>query len=350
MLAEAGDTEEASTPVAIETSRGLLVAAGAVGGVAGEPEVSRHLAWMGAEVIVVPTLTPTSDRPQELVLTQANAIANQVFVVSVNGAAPYGTGRSLIVDPEGLVRHQAGEGATVISDVLDLDAVTRVRRYGTAGLNRMWQQFRDGDQALELPLYGGRIDSTTWRCRGRRAQSHFRNGVVRERTPALTRLMQPTAGGHRENGSAGSWMKKRDAGAGCDRGVSAGGVAFVRVARAPVGQGVDDAPPPCRPGSSPPTSLRQVVRAGGRAAVRRGRRRRTGGGHHLRFEHLHPYRGGRTSRARAKGVGGPQRHKSVVASLILAGVEPVWLWPRWDHDEIAHPAIVDVGPGGTRPE
>jgi predicted amidohydrolase len=126
------------------------------------PEVARHLAWMGAEVILAPTLTPTSDRPQEVVLTQANAIANQVYVVSVNGAAPYGTGRSLIVDPEGLVRHQAGEGATVISDVLDLDAVTRVRRYGTAGLNRLWEQFRDSDPALELPLYGGRIDPRTW--------------------------------------------------------------------------------------------------------------------------------------------------------------------------------------------
>jgi arginine decarboxylase len=32
-------------------------------------------------------------------------------------------------------------------------------------------------------------------------------------------------------------------------------------------------------------------------------------------------------------------HKSVVASLILAGVEPVWLRPCWDHQrEIAHPA------------
>jgi hypothetical protein len=84
------------------------------------------------------------------------------MVVSVNGAAPYGTGRSLIVDPEGLVRHQAGEGATVISDVLDLDAVSRVRRFGTAGLNRLWQQFGDGDQALELPLYHGRIDPGGW--------------------------------------------------------------------------------------------------------------------------------------------------------------------------------------------
>jgi arginine/lysine/ornithine decarboxylase len=32
-------------------------------------------------------------------------------------------------------------------------------------------------------------------------------------------------------------------------------------------------------------------------------------------------------------------HKSVVASLILAGADPVWLWPRWDHEnQIAHPA------------
>src|SRR4051812_37549088 len=32
-------------------------------------------------------------------------------------------------------------------------------------------------------------------------------------------------------------------------------------------------------------------------------------------------------------------HKSVVASLILAGAQPVWLRPRWDHErQIAHPA------------
>ncbi|WP_433306202.1 aminotransferase class I/II-fold pyridoxal phosphate-dependent enzyme [Actinoplanes sp. CA-030573] len=32
-------------------------------------------------------------------------------------------------------------------------------------------------------------------------------------------------------------------------------------------------------------------------------------------------------------------HKSVVASLILAGVQPVWLRPSWDHErQIAHPA------------
>ncbi|MFC3385107.1 aminotransferase class I/II-fold pyridoxal phosphate-dependent enzyme [Couchioplanes azureus] len=35
-------------------------------------------------------------------------------------------------------------------------------------------------------------------------------------------------------------------------------------------------------------------------------------------------------------------HKSVVASLILAGAEPVWLRPRWDaENQIAHPASAD---------
>jgi predicted amidohydrolase len=131
------------------------------------PEVARHLAWMGAEVIVNPVMTTTSDRAQELVLARANAIVNQVYVVSVNTAGPAGTGRSLVVDPEGRVRVEApGEQATVLTDVLDLDDVTRVRTYGTAGLNRMWDQFTEADAPLELPLYQGRIDPRRWHPRG----------------------------------------------------------------------------------------------------------------------------------------------------------------------------------------
>ncbi|MBV2358040.1 carbon-nitrogen hydrolase family protein [Streptomyces sp. J2-1] len=127
------------------------------------PEVARHLAWMGAEVIVNPVMTTTADRALELVLARANAIVNQVFVVSVNTAGPSGTGRSLVVDPEGRVRVESPDsGPAVLSDVLDLDEVERVRTYGTAGLNRMWSQFREGDAAIGLPLYGGRIDPRSW--------------------------------------------------------------------------------------------------------------------------------------------------------------------------------------------
>ncbi|GAA3289453.1 carbon-nitrogen hydrolase family protein [Streptomyces cinereospinus] len=128
------------------------------------PEVARHLAWLGAEVIVNPVMTTTADRAQELVLARANAIVNQVFVLSVNAAGPVGTGRSLVVDPEGRVRAEAPDSAaTTLTDVLDLDDVTRVRTFGTAGLNRMWDQFTDADTPLELPLYGGRIDPGRWR-------------------------------------------------------------------------------------------------------------------------------------------------------------------------------------------
>ncbi len=127
------------------------------------PEVTRHLAWMGAEVVLNLVKTTTCDRAQEIVLARANAIVNQVFVVSVNCAGPIGTGQSLIVDPEGLVRTAtAGTEATVLTDVLDLEHVTRVRQYGTAGLTRIWEHFKPGDQPLNLPLYGGEIDPQRW--------------------------------------------------------------------------------------------------------------------------------------------------------------------------------------------
>lgn len=127
------------------------------------PEVARHLAWMGAEAILNPVQTTTGDRAQEIVLARAHAIANQVFVLSVNAAGPEGTGGSLVVDPEGRVRVEApGAEVTTLTDVLDLDDVTRVREFGTAGLNRMWSQFTDADAAIELPLYRGSIDPSRW--------------------------------------------------------------------------------------------------------------------------------------------------------------------------------------------
>jgi predicted amidohydrolase len=130
------------------------------------PEVSRHLAWMGAEVIFNVVKTTTPDRAQEVVLAQANAIVNQVFVVSVNVAAPVGEGRSLVVDPEGVILAEAPDSApTVLSVELDLDAVARVQRDGTVGVARPWSQFTRADRPIELPLYAGRMDPETWRPR-----------------------------------------------------------------------------------------------------------------------------------------------------------------------------------------
>jgi formamidase len=125
------------------------------------PETVRQLAWLGAELVVQPALTTTSDRDAELVLARANAIANQVYVVNLNAAAPAGLGRSVIVDPEGLVRVKAGESEELLTDALDLDAVTRTRELGTANVSRMWEQILRTGPKLELPMYGGPVRRPT---------------------------------------------------------------------------------------------------------------------------------------------------------------------------------------------
>ncbi|HET7129896.1 MAG TPA: carbon-nitrogen hydrolase family protein [Gaiellaceae bacterium] len=120
------------------------------------PEIFRSLAWQGAEAIFQVTLTDTSDRDMETVVVRANAYVNQVSVVNVNAAAPVGNGRSLVVDAEGAVRYEAGVAEEVVTAVLDLDAVARVRERGAFGINRLWDEMDRVGPGLELPLYGGR--------------------------------------------------------------------------------------------------------------------------------------------------------------------------------------------------
>ncbi|MDR6687720.1 putative amidohydrolase [Arthrobacter sp. 1088] len=127
------------------------------------PEATRQLAWMGAEIILNVVKTTTPDRALELVLARANAIVNQVFVVSVNCGGPVGEGRSIIVDPEGGIIAEAPDAAPALLAVdLDLAHVDRVRANGTAGVTRIWSQFLPGEASIQLPVYDGRIDPDTW--------------------------------------------------------------------------------------------------------------------------------------------------------------------------------------------
>jgi formamidase len=114
------------------------------------PEVPRSLALSGAEVLLHPTLTSTPDREEEIVLARANAIANQCYVLNVNGALDVGGGRSVGVDPEGRVLFEGGSGEELISEVLDLDRVRTVRERGTRGMNRLlWQLGQHGPTAAD---------------------------------------------------------------------------------------------------------------------------------------------------------------------------------------------------------
>ncbi len=115
------------------------------------PEVSRQLAWMGAEVIIQPTLTPTSDRELELVMARANALFNQCFFVSINGIGEWGGGRSTIINPDGRVLQEASTNQTFMTEMLDLDHTSRTREYGTLGLGQTLKQLRDSGH--KFPLY-----------------------------------------------------------------------------------------------------------------------------------------------------------------------------------------------------
>jgi formamidase len=102
-----------------------------------------------------PTLTGTADRGAELTVARATAIQCQMAIVNVNAASPAAAGRSTIVDAEGMVRCEAGSGEEVLVDVVDLDAVARVRERGSFGMNRLWEQWDRLAPALDLPMYGG---------------------------------------------------------------------------------------------------------------------------------------------------------------------------------------------------
>ena len=128
------------------------------------PEVTRQLTWMGAELIVNLVRTTTPDRKQELVLVQASSIVNQVYILSVNAAGPIAMGRSLVVDPDGdIVEQVLDDSNSIIYTIIDFDRVAQIRRDGTAGVNRMWEQFLPHDPDINLPIYTGRINPRTWR-------------------------------------------------------------------------------------------------------------------------------------------------------------------------------------------
>ena len=98
------------------------------------PELYRMLAVRGAEVVCMPaafTLATTRDHWE--VLIRARAIENQCFMVAANqiGEHPGGYrsgGRSLIVDPWGLVLASAPDAETAIVADLDLEALRSIRR------------------------------------------------------------------------------------------------------------------------------------------------------------------------------------------------------------------------------
>ncbi len=131
-----------------------LVVSGAAGGVElglsicydiRFPEIYRIMAIRGARVFTVPAaFTVPTTRDHWDILLRARAIEDQAFVVAANQIGEHDCGppalrsggRSMIVDPWGLVLARAADTEGHICADLDLDAQARIRRELPALANR----------------------------------------------------------------------------------------------------------------------------------------------------------------------------------------------------------------------
>jgi deaminated glutathione amidase len=99
------------------------------------PELYRELAVRGARILCVPSaFTVPTTRDHWEILLRARAIEDQCFVVAANQVGRHGDGgpssggRSMIVDPWGVVLACAADRETFITAELDLDAQAEIRR------------------------------------------------------------------------------------------------------------------------------------------------------------------------------------------------------------------------------
>ncbi|MDP2709825.1 MAG: carbon-nitrogen hydrolase family protein [Solirubrobacteraceae bacterium] len=112
------------------------------------PELYRILAIRGARIFTVPAaFTVPTTRDHWEILLRARAIEDQAFVVAANQIGEHAPGlrsggRSMIVDPWGLVLARAADRECHVVADLDLDAQAQIRRELPALANRRPSAYR----------------------------------------------------------------------------------------------------------------------------------------------------------------------------------------------------------------
>ena len=113
------------------------------------PELYRSLALAGAEVLAVPAnFTERTGRDHWEVLLRARAIENGAWVLAAGqSGGPPGEpafGRSMVVDPWGIVVAQASDGSAIVRAEVPPDRVAAVRRQIPSLANRRPEAYRLG--------------------------------------------------------------------------------------------------------------------------------------------------------------------------------------------------------------
>jgi deaminated glutathione amidase len=118
------------------------------------PELYRILAVRGARVLIVPAaFTLATTREHWEVLLRARAIEDQCFVVAANQIGEHAPGirsggRSMIVDPWGVVLAQAPDTETFALAELDLERQAEIRRTLPSLANRRPRAYRWPEEVL----------------------------------------------------------------------------------------------------------------------------------------------------------------------------------------------------------
>jgi predicted amidohydrolase len=106
------------------------------------PEIFRAAARRGANLFVVIALWPVKRQHHWLTLLQARAIENQAYVIGVNrtGQEPNYSyaGRSVVVDPHGVIVADAGEREQVLAAAIEPEVVNMWRRDFPALRDARW--------------------------------------------------------------------------------------------------------------------------------------------------------------------------------------------------------------------
>ncbi len=120
------------------------------------PELFRILTLRGADIIILPAaFTMTTGKDHWEVLIRARAIENQVFMVAAgqvgqDSDGKWCYGRSMIVDPWGVVLTTAPDRETIISANIELEQLEKVRKQVPSVANRMPDRYQWAEDAIPV--------------------------------------------------------------------------------------------------------------------------------------------------------------------------------------------------------
>lgn len=94
------------------------------------PEMARILTLMGTEILFVPSAWTRGLMKEEhwITMLKARALENTIFVVAPGQTGNVYIGRSLVVDPFGIVIADAGEEEKLLIAELNLDRIKNIRK------------------------------------------------------------------------------------------------------------------------------------------------------------------------------------------------------------------------------